>query len=272
MAEAWISAPRAALDGALYDLDLITARERARLREIRPVGGDILVAHPRGRRMIGRYESVADFAISIDALTRVISVTGPGTSTLGVVAFARAVADSLGEPVLTVLPTYDVEDLFRDLGMSFFVTGGWGPRRSVESAELAQLLLDPRFRFQLLVAHSTGAWTMSEALFAAREGNRCQPNLGAAPRRRALSLGAAVPTPTEIDATHLVGAADPVGWLLSDPAETVDLSPPGAGHHLNPQIPGALDLSSVLASVDMAAHSGRRPGRGAGPTVARLHD
>ncbi len=56
--------------------------------------------------------------------------------------------------------------------------------------------------------------------------------------------------PARFEATRIVGAADPIGWSLTDTAVEVDVAPAGVGHHTNTQLPGALSVSGILSKVE----------------------
>lgn len=259
---------RAAYDALLYDLDLLSGRERQALATQRPRPGDVIAVHPGGARAPGVYRSQADLSISIDALARVAAVVGPGAGPLGATAFARSLADALDEPVLALAPSYDARDLMRDLSLGVFAHAVLGGRESPEADQLAKLLDAPRSRIKLVIAHSAGAWTLSEALAAA--GDRSDEQAEAL---QAVTIGAASTLPSGVEAHHVVGALDAIGWALSDPAEVVSFSPPNAGHHLNAQWPGALDIADMLTRLDLRPAPARRQPRGAqGGGVARLYE
>lgn len=264
---------RAAHDSVLYDIEALSERERSALAAQEPRGGDILAVHPGGARGIGVYRSVGDLAMSIDAMTRVVVSTGPGTTPLGAAAFARSVADALGEPAAVVAPTYSAADVMRDLSFGIFAHSVLGARRSPEAAELTRLLLDPRLRVRAVVGHSVGAWTLSEALFAMRDALRSEGLPHAATAPAVVTLGAAATMPGGVEACHVVGALDAIGWSLSDSGEAVTQSPLSAGHHVNPSWPSAIDLGEALAGLAPCLKRPARSRRGqVTPAVAWMFD
>ena len=245
---------RDTIDAALYDFGRLDRRARAALADC-GTAHPVLVAHPHGRRGLTVYPGAEEWGMSIDAGARVLALVGPGSSALAAAAFARHVADSLGEPVVAAPPGRRLSDLTLDL---------WTPLEAVwadsmpsvgdevDAAPLLALARAGRAGLSMIVSHGLGGRLLAELLrLDLEEGRRegcCRATEGAV----LAMIGGAPALPTAQAALHLIGGCDWFGWSISDPAHEPWRIAPFAGGHLNPSAPGALPLEGLLGEAAAA--------------------
>lgn len=187
------------LDRFFYDVDAITPEEARLLDPWQAVEGSIIIVPPTGGGSLVPCASVEDFAANGGAGVKVLAIAGVGSSALGSAAFARNVADALGQPVAAVVSGYGMSDLITEAFSGAFFFGALNqfrhlfekfdrpvepPRSANEAISLeamtapprhrndietvVELLTDERFTFRLLTGHSKGNLVASEALYAIR--------------------------------------------------------------------------------------------------------
>lgn len=269
---------RSAFDGWLYSLDRLSATDRTTLRRVFAPGAganSVIAVREKALRV---YDTLDDLVGTNDALARVAVVVPPGVGAQGAAAFAREVAIAVGEPVLTVAPSYDAADCFAELlGMASMSAGRRdGADELRPEAKTLLALLDGRVaNVKLVIGHGAGAFIGAELLDSIAAGAARGEGGGDAPRRL-ISFGAAPNTPHGCDAYAIVGAADPYGWLFVEPEAWVFEAPFATGHHFNRLMPGHIELRRHLADIEreapfLTAPSRPRPMRGA-PIAAIVSD
>ncbi len=249
-----LSFGRNAVDATMYDIGALSDRERSALSKRRAEPGQIVVVHPQGVRAPAVYHSVGEFAISVDGQTRIAAQVGPGATLLGIAAFARDVANAMGEPVAAPVPSFTPADVAAAMNGTYFRCdpgdlSADDPLRPEEQT-LLDLLTNRPSAFRLVVAHGLGARALARTLFAEVEQARREGAHSPDYSRHLVTFGAAPRLPARFEATRIVGAADPIGWSLTDTAVEVDVAPAGVGHHTNTQLPGALSVSGILSKVE----------------------
>lgn len=262
-ATTWLLRQRnALLDWMFYDVAALTPQERAKVAEPSLVAGAILVLSPSGGRAPQYYPSIEDLAISVDRHVRVATLAGVGSSALGAAALARNVADAVGEPVLTIISDYTVMDAMAE------AMGGWlyfetarrlsdparlGDRTLLQSGRdvdtLASMLADSRFDLRLLIGHSKGGASISNALYRQLRLARQEDAPDLDYSRLIITLGGAVVMPKGHTVIDVLGDFDALGWFNSDPRATIERRQPMAGHHTNTLAPAHLNVRDVVAKV-----------------------
>lgn len=271
-------ARNAMLDWFFYDVEGLSAEERAVLVAGPNTEGSIILVWPRdthGPVSLARYDGhEALLAAPGPVLTR-FTIAGVGSSDIGAAAFARSAANALGEPVGAIVAGYGVADLLSEAMGGWFVMGGANrvmrmyrdavdhgepdsppepvdadPTVKVEhrrdSATLAALMLDEGRRIRWLGGHSKGCASIRHGLDALIQSGRND-----AVRRqdgmRITTIGSVTRMPEPFANTgQYLGELDWFGGMNS----SLDLdyvTIPGAWHHLNTAVPGHLDLNDVLA-------------------------
>jgi hypothetical protein len=154
--------------------------------------------------------------------------------------------------------------------------GSWDALGNSDVRALCDILLAGPPRLRLLVGHSRGNLLISFVL------NHMKDQLGHRAHRlretrhplfdhlRVVSLGAVVDLPTDtfaMETYQFLGQLDLIGQLTSDRfppflgaiANSHELIP-GAGHHLNPIIPGSLSVADVLRRAGLPTSTAARSG------------
>lgn len=273
------------LDWLFYDVGRLTEAERHALVQETHHEGSVIVVWPAGAdRAIGfrKHDDYAGLCSAPGRMLEHFAIAGVGSTDLGAVAFARTLADHVGEPVGAIVAGYGVADLLDEALGGWLVFGGanrllrWtrtvedaaqsladamrtsraGPApRSGErsraapdqddSKTLLRLLSDPDRRVRWLAGHSKGCLSIAYALEALlRAGD--EQAIARARTARITTAGAVVQLPRGFDnAGQYLGMLDGFGGVNSRIG--VDFHPwPGAWHHLNTDLPMHMDFAEVL--------------------------
>lgn len=189
------------LDRFFYDVDALSPAEVARLDPWQAVEGSIIIVPPAGAGELTPCADIGEFVARGGTGVRVLAIAGVGSSALGSAAFARNVADALGQPVAAVVSGYGMSDLITEAFSGAFFFGALNqfrhlfeqfdrpvepprartaaatpdagpaaptPRHRNDIDTVIELLTDVRFDFRLLAGHSKGNLVASEALYAIR--------------------------------------------------------------------------------------------------------
>ncbi|MFA7416020.1 MAG: cell envelope biogenesis protein OmpA [Rhizobium sp.] len=271
-------------DAMFYDVKALTAEETFYVSDAITAEGLIMIVPPTDRGMLTLCDNIDEYLLRGGLDVHAVVVAGIGGSAIGAAAFARNVADALGEPVAAVLSGYGLGDMVNEaIGGAFFF--GWlghirndfevlddvvgrphlgaydkrradtaNPRRSSLDTDTVQTLLaDPRLSFHTLVGHSKGNRVLSEALYALKEEDQGRIRELAA-GTRIVTFGGRIAMPPDFrDVIDVVGALDWYGEMNSRPQIETDISVPLAGHSTNTGFPGSLQVTRILK--DIIAHS-----------------
>jgi hypothetical protein len=295
--DAWWEAVRqrnAALDSLFYDVGKVSLAEAQSLAPWLVAEGAILLVPPSGGGELRAFDSVDDFGAAGGTSCRALTVAGVGSSALGAAAFARNVADAVGDSVAAVVSGYGLADVITEgaggwfwfgtinrLRRSFQTLGQLAPQTParasrpmpdpVGAAERSvsrdlrtaiDLLTDTRFRFDLVVGHSKGNLVLSEALFAqVRRAKATQRPIPA--ETLIVTMSAAITMPPAFSTiVDVMGDWDWFGRLNSDAAIPIDVPVPQAWHHTNTELENHLPVTAVLrgilAAQRPAPHATRR--------------
>jgi hypothetical protein len=269
----------ALLDSVFYDVKVVGEAEAAAIGPWYAAEGAILVVPPSGRGALTLHASVDDFFAEKGGEVTAVAIAGVGSSALGSAAFARNVADAIGEPVAAVVSGYGLADLLTEALGGFFWFGGLnslrhgfeqldrltvpasrametGPsdggglaRTSRDTRTLMAMLGDARLRPDLLVGHSKGNLVLSEALYGLRKVDAARTR-ALAKAARIVTVGARIamppPFPRVVD---VMGEWDWFGRLNSRPDIPPDHIVPGAWHHTNTELPAHLPVTETLRHV-----------------------
>jgi hypothetical protein len=268
------------LDFLFYDVKCVRADEAARIGPRWAAEGAILAVPPSGEGPLSLHRSVDDFVVGSDRTISTLVVAGVGSSALGSAAFARNVADAIGQPVAAVVSGFGLADLMTEALGGFFWFGalnsmrhsfewldrltrppvveepalaqerGMGlVRQSLDTRTLLALLEHPALSFDLLAGHSKGNLVISEALYALAERNRARARaLGSSASIVTFSARIAMPVEfrTVID---VMGEWDWFGDLNSRRFIRADRHVSKAWHHTNTELPWHLPVTPTLTDV-----------------------
>ena len=267
----------AALDAIFYDVGKITPEEAGAIAPWLAREGALLIVSPSANKSLRLYTDVESFADDGGQDLRVLAVSGVGSSALGSAAYARNVADAVGEPVAALVSGYGLSDLLTEASGGWFWFGALNSMRhgfevldkqlhfaandsdlatrvaintplnqartSLDTRVLTRLLADRRFDFRLLTGHSKGNLVISEALY----------NLGGAGpldahrRRTVVTLSATVTMPAYLKkVVNVMGGWDWLGSLNSRPSLQLERHHPRAWHHTNTAVPWHLPVTAVF--------------------------
>ncbi|WP_327211803.1 hypothetical protein [Rhizobium ruizarguesonis] len=276
----------AVLDAVFYDVNTITAEETPRLAFWLAREGAIILVPPTGRGALEVFLTVNDY-LEEAAPVGALAIAGVGSSALGAAAFARNVADALGESVTAVVSGYGLADILTEALGGFFFFGALNSirhafepldsftklfskseelesgylwtRTSKDTETVIALLEDQRFAPRLLVGHSKGNLVLSEALYAIESEH---PHLAEAiaTRTRIVTISAEVGMPMLFkDVIDVMGAWDWFGALNSRPDIRTDIVVPHAWHSTNPDFPLGMGISVPQTIAQAIAMEGRMP-------------
>lgn len=232
----------AALDAVFYNVDAVAPEEIPDLAFWLAREGAVIFVPPSGGGKLKVFLTPDDF-LSHASGTNALAIAGVGSSALGAAAFARNVADGLGEPVAAVVSGYGLADVLTEALGGFFWFGGinsirhvfepldaftkmfssteqlengflW-TRTSRDTEAVIALLEDKRFSPRFLVGHSKGNLVLSEALYAIADE---RPDLAEklATRSRIITISAKVGMPSIFrDVVDVMGEWDWFGALNS---------------------------------------------------------
>ncbi len=219
-------------DHVFYDIDCLSETERQELPGMLEVPQLITVFPKETEQPIRVATTLEAFRKSPERPTAFV-LAGAVASSLGGVSLARNVADALGRSVCFILPSA-LESTWSEQW-----TAAWTvPSRpfASDSDLLAEILGDPNLKVDFVLGHSRGCLRVAHAL------SRCP----APPDCEVVTVGGVVDLPLEAGPVRqILGAYDWLGAANS----RLDLEHqvvPASGHHLNPQLPFALNLSEVL--------------------------
>jgi hypothetical protein len=257
----------AVLDAVFYDIKVVTPEETPDLAFWLAREGAILVVLPSGQGQLRLFLTPKDF-FDDGAAVAALAVAGVGSSALGAAAFARNVADALGEPVAAVVSGYGLSDVLTEAMGGFFWFGGLNSlrhmfepldtvskmfsqteqtlelgdglafaRTSKDTETVIALLEDARLTARLLVGHSKGNLVISEALYAIAAERPARAKVIAAQSRiNTISAKIGMP-PFFHDVLDVIGEWDWFGALNSRPDLRADFTVPHAWHSTNPDFP-----------------------------------
>jgi hypothetical protein len=262
----------AMLDYLFYDLGVLSKEEAARLGPDYAAEGAILAVGPSVSPSLDIWQDFPSFAHEGPNPIRAIAIAGVGSSALGAAAFARNVADAIGEPVLSVVSGYGMSDVMAEAIGGFFWFGALNSVRHVfksfefqedkthqsstssvtdliqKSPDVAALyaLLEGGQKVNFLVGHSKGNLVISEALFELKKRRRDRLD-ELAKGTRIVTLSARIAMPSAFpDIVDVMGSLDLFGEMNSRKSIPVDVSVPGAWHHTNTELPMHLPVTKTL--------------------------
>lgn len=268
------------LDALFYDVKALTAEETFYISDSLASEGLIMIVPPSGGAMLTICDSVAEYKLRGGRDVHALAVAGIGGSAIGAAAFARNVADAIGEPVAAVVSGYGLGDIINEtIGGSFFF--GWlGHMRNdleviddvvgrphlgayedrhklalkahpsaLDTDTVETLLADSSLSFHLLAGHSRGNRVLSEALYAIKEEDR-QRLRALAGGLRIVTFGGRITMPPDCrDVIDVIGELDWFGEINSRPQIDSDIRVPLAGHSTNTDFAGALQVTRILKDI-----------------------
>jgi hypothetical protein len=256
----------ATLDAVFYDVGVVTEAEADELAFWLAREGAILKVTPSRDAPLKVCLTKEKFFNEGGADCAALAVAGVGSSALGAAAFARNVADALGQPVAAVVSGYGLADVLTEAMGGFFWFGGLNSMRhafegldeltkrltrsetprspdvdwlqvSRDTATVIALLEDERFTPDLLIGHSKGNLVISEALYAieAQGAAAVRTQLR---ERKIVTVSAKIGMPPPYrQVIDVMGQWDGFGALNSRPDIPADYLVPGAWHSTNPDVP-----------------------------------
>lgn len=268
------------LDAIFYDVKSLTAEETFYISDSLASEGLIMIVPPSGGAMLTICDSVAEYKLRGGRDVHALAVAGIGGSAIGAAAFARNVADAIGEPVAAVVSGYGLGDIINEtIGGSFFF--GWlGHMRNdleviddvvgrphlgayedrhklalkphpsaLDTDTVETLLADPALSFHLLAGHSRGNRVLSEALYSIREEEPTRLR-SMASGLRIVTFGGRITMPPDCrDVVDVIGELDWFGEINSRPQIASDIRVPLAGHATNTDFAGALQVTKILKDI-----------------------
>ena len=256
-------------DVLFYDVGVVSHAEAVAIAPHLAAEGAILLVPPSGAGALRLCRSIPEFTAVGGHEIATLAVAGVGSSALGAAAFARNIADALGEPVAAVVSGYGLADLATEALGGYFWFGALNglrhmfemvddathpttvrstkpfqsrnvdvlARSSEDTRTVIALLEDPRFAFTTLVGHSKGNLVISEALYDLR---RADPDRLAviAGSAAIVTVSARIAMPPQFTRViDIVGAWDWFGALNSRPDIPADVVVPKAWHHTTTELP-----------------------------------
>ena len=219
-------------DHTFYDTDALSDEERSALPAMSDCPQLITVAPRKSAKSLVVHSSLDDFKRERRRPTAFV-LAGAVSSSLGGVSLARNVADALDRDVCFILPSA-LETAWAEQWASAWLSSEQPGAR--DSDVLTQILDDDDLKVDFVLGHSRGCLRLAEALTRCQTPQTCQ----------VVTIGGVVDLPvTESQARQYLGAYDWLGAANS----RLDLDHqiiPASGHHLNPQLPFALNLPEVL--------------------------
>lgn len=176
----------AVLDAVFYDVNAVTHEETPDLAFWLAREGAIILVPPTGEGRLRVFLTPQDY-LQKAAPVAALAVAGVGSSALGAAAFARNIADGLGQPVAAVVSGYGIADILTEALGGFFwfgalnsirhvfepldaftkmfsrtellENGNLWTRTSKDTETVVALLEDERFSPRVLAGHSKGTWS-----------------------------------------------------------------------------------------------------------------
>lgn len=273
------------LDVLFYDVRRIERDEAVGLSPWQAGEGSILIVPPSGAGRLTLCASPDDFVAHGGAAISTLTVAGVGSSALGTAAFARNVADAIGEPVAAVVSGWGLADLASEASGGFLWFAGLTAMHDlwehldrsldwVRAAGLAALagdtepvhvdhdtdvvlalVEDERLAFERIVAHSKGNVVVGDALHALQRRDRARSDR-LAETTRIVSISARGRMPRACRrVTEIVGRWDLIGDFATRRDAPADVVVPDAWHHTNTDLYGHLPVTRVLKDL-FAAEAG----------------
>ncbi|MBO3761032.1 cell envelope biogenesis protein OmpA [Ciceribacter sp. L1K22] len=267
------------LDGFFYDVKTLTPEEIYYVSDAISAEGLILIVPPSGGPMLTVCENIDEYLARGGRNVKVLAVAGLGGSALGAAAFARNVADAVGEPVAAIVSGYGLGDIVSEtIGATFLFGwlgsirgdceviddvvgrprfGAYDDRRAGDTPvrtcldvdTVKGLLADDRLSFRLLAGHSRGNLVLSEALYALKDEKPERLKTIAA-GARIVTFGARITMPPAFQSViDVIGDLDWYGEINSRPKIESDIRVPMAGHSTNTDMLGALRVTTLLKSI-----------------------
>lgn len=269
----------AVLDWLFYDVGVVTHSEAIALSPWLAAEGAILYVPPTGAGQLEVCASIDDFAAAFANKVHTVAVAGVGSSALGAAAFARNVADAIGEPVAAVVSGYGLADLATEALGGFFLFGAanslrhgfeWLDRlresgavadpgtskagaetgspmqRSKDTRTVQALLSHKALKLKLLIGHSKGNLVISEALFQmkALDATRLKQ---IAKQMLIVTVSAKIAMPPDFEhIVDIIGQIDGFGALNSRWDLGTEVTVPFAWHHTNTELPMHLPVTETL--------------------------
>ena len=269
----------AVLDWLFYDVGVVTHSEAIALSPWLAAEGAVLYVPPTGAGDLEVCASIDEFAAAFANKVHTVAVAGVGSSALGAAAFARNVADAIGEPVAAVVSGYGLADLATEALGGFFLFGAanslrhgfeWLDRlresgavadpgtskagaetgspmqRSKDTRTVQALLSHKALKMKLLIGHSKGNLVISEALFQMRalDATRLKQ---IAKQMLIVTVSAKIAMPPDFEhIVDIIGQIDGFGALNSRWDLGTEVTVPFAWHHTNTELPMHLPVTETL--------------------------
>ena len=269
----------AVLDWLFYDVGVVTHSEAIALSPWLAAEGAVLFVPPTGAGQLEVCASIDEFATAFANKVHTVAVAGVGSSALGAAAFARNVADAIGEPVAAVVSGYGLADLATEALGGFFLFGAanslrhgfeWLDRlresgavadpgtskagaetgspmqRSKDTRTVQALLSHKALKLKLLIGHSKGNLVISEALFQmkALDATRLKQ---IAKQMLIVTVSAKIAMPPDFEhIVDIIGQIDGFGALNSRWDLGTEVTVPFAWHHTNTELPMHLPVTETL--------------------------
>jgi hypothetical protein len=273
------------VDALYYDVKALTADETFYVSDSLASEGLIMIVPPSGGPMLTLCESVEEYRLRGGLNVHALAVAGMGGSAIGAAAFARNVANAIGEPVAAVVSGYGLGDIVNEaIGGAFLFgwlghirsnleviddmvgrpkLGAYGKRdedvegeksRGLDADTVASLLVDPTLSFTLIAGHSRGNRVIADALHAVKASDPARLEI-LSNTARIVTFGGRIKMPDAFtDITDVVGELDWFGELNSRPKIATDIRVPFCGHSTNTDLPGAIKVTKVMTDI-LAGHA-----------------
>jgi hypothetical protein len=272
------------VDALYYDVKALTADETFYVSDSIASEGLIMIVPPSGGPMLTLCDSVEEYRLRGGSNVHALAVAGMGGSAIGAAAFARNVANAIGEPVAAVVSGYGLGDIVNEaIGGAFLFgwlgnvrsnleviddmvgrpkLGAYGKRdaevdgeksRGLDADTVASLLSDPTLSFTLISGHSRGNRVIADALNALKASDPARLEV-LANTARIVTFGGRIKMPDAFaDITDVVGEFDWFGELNSRPKIATDIRVPFSGHSTNTDLPGAIKVTKIITEI-LAGH------------------
>ncbi|WP_244474724.1 MULTISPECIES: cell envelope biogenesis protein OmpA [unclassified Rhizobium] len=277
------------LDALYYDVKALTSDETFYISDSLASEGLIMIVPPTGGPMLTICDSVEEYRLRGGRDVHALAVAGMGGSAIGAAAFARNVANAIGEPVAAVVSGYGLGDIVNEAIAGAFLfgwlghirsnleviddvvgrpkLGAYGKRdedgdgkksRGLDADTVTSLLADPSFSFTLIAGHSRGNRVIADALHALKASDPARLEL-LANTARIVTFGGRIKMPDAFaDITDVVGELDWFGELNSRPKIATDIRVPFCGHSTNTDMPGAIKVTKIITDI-LAGHIVQAP-------------
>jgi hypothetical protein len=272
------------VDALYYDVKALTADEAFYISDSIASEGLIMIVPPSGGPMLTLCESVEEYRLRGGRDVHALAVAGMGGSAIGAAAFARNVANAIGEPVAAVVTGYGLGDIVNEAIGGAFLFGWLGHIRSnleiiddmvgrpklgaydkrdaeaeqetsrgLDADTVASLLADPSLTFTLIAGHSRGNRVIADALHAVKASDPARLEI-LSNTARIVTFGGRIKMPDAFaDVTDVVGELDWFGELNSRPKIATDIRVPFCGHSTNTDLPGAIKVTKIMTDI-LAGH------------------